>query len=132
MAKILIDGFAKLTPQQCFDISLAHVRKNGKPSVALYVDGGLKGCVYSGIGCAAAPFLTESARKTIVGSWYGVAAKASSAGEPGRINVDLIQDLQTCHDNAEMAARKRGGSFMAYFEEAMETLADQCKLEYKK
>lgn len=132
MSKILIDGFAKLTPQQCFDISLAHVRKNGKPSVKLSSDGSFYGCVYSGIGCAAAPFITKSARKTIAGSWWGVAAKASEVGEPGHSNVDLIQALQGCHDNAEMFARRRGGSFMAHFEEAMENLADQYKLEYKK
>lgn len=88
MMRNVIDGFENLTQQQLFDMAAAHVLKNGRPSM----DRGA--CSYMGIGCAAAPFLTEEARKKLAGSWRGLVGDGAI---PPHESI-FIQRLQNCHD----------------------------------
>ena len=87
----VIDGFEDLTPEQCIDMAVKHVLRNGRPSVD---KDGI--CCYFGIGCAAAPFLTPLARETLPGTWNHLVA----AGYVPANNRHTIADLQRCHDTA--------------------------------
>jgi hypothetical protein len=97
----LIEGFSLLTKQQIFDISAKHVLANGKPSVVLSDAGKYNGCVYTGIGCAAAPFILPEDREVARGSWYTVSNDADNKHEHL-----LIQEMQNCHDNASIAGER--------------------------
>jgi hypothetical protein len=99
----VIKGFESLSKQQMFDMSARHVLKNGRASYKALKDHEGREmssgtCVYSGIGCAAAPFLTPEARKKLIGRWedglvYGGLVPSYEAG--------FVQSLQDCHDNAK-------------------------------
>ena len=86
----VIKGFGRLTRQQVLEMSVAHVLKNGRPSMKW------GSCSYAGIGCGAAPFLTAEARDTLYGSW---GALVESCYVPSH-NRSLIQQLQHCHDTS--------------------------------
>lgn len=101
----LIDGFSSLTKQQMFDISAKHVLGNGKPGVLFDKDGRYNGCVYSGIGCAAAPFIHPDDRGIAYGGWYSVANTADNWHEQ-----HFIGELQRCHDNAANDCIVPGGT----------------------
>lgn len=85
----VIPGFESLTMQQMFDMAAKHVLKNGKASVD--PDGQ---CAYTGIGCAASPFLTKRARSLISGSWGALVRRSHVPSD----NRNFIQQLQNCHD----------------------------------
>ena len=93
---ITIDGFESLTKQQMFDMSAKHVLANGRRSTN---DGG---CVYSGIGCAAAPFIKleyrEDADRAEAGSSWPFLCSADFV--PGH-NSGLVTAMQKCHDSAD-------------------------------
>lgn len=110
----VIDGFENLTKQQLFDMAAAHVLKNGRPSMI----GGQ--CSYRGIGCAAAPFLTDSARKVLLGSWTGlVGDRRVPEHEKG-----FIQKLQDCHD-----AYAGAEQFITLYKRSMSSLAEELNLD---
>lgn len=132
-----IDGFEKLSRQELFDMSLAHVRKNGKPSLApLYEGSHSSVCVYSGIGCAAAPFLKPERREACdgLGSWDALVepevcgqttySETSLAVAPPHEQA-LIRQIQQCHDNTP-----RGSTFLPSFNQRMRELAQREGLVY--
>lgn len=91
----VIPGFESLTKQQIFDMAAKHVLKNGEPSVN---SGGY--CSYAGIGCAAAPFLTPTARERLVGSWGSLLSERGRGNDtvPYHEHI-LISQTQECHDS---------------------------------
>ena len=91
----VIEGFEQLTEEQCIDMSVRHVLKNGRPSM----DEKLGGCTYKGIGCGAAPFLTPKGRKTYRGLW----ANLVYYGDVPMHNDHVIIRLQQCHDRSASA-----------------------------
>jgi hypothetical protein len=103
----VIDGFEQLTPQQCFDMAARHVLANGRPSID---ESG--SCCYTGIGCAAAPFLTEEGKRQ---NW----AWGSMPGRPDT-NEDLIGAMQDAHDYADRAPDR----FVDDFKDRMRQLAE--------
>lgn len=117
MMRNVIEGFENLTKQQLFDMAAAHVLKNGRPSMI----GGA--CSYMGIGCAAAPFLTDSARKVLVGSWTGLVGDRKV---PEHEEI-LIQRLQDCHDG--FAGDKCHVQFITLYKRAMREVAKQFNLD---
>ena len=92
---LTIPNFESLTSQQIIDMSIAHVTKNGRPSVRINT------CCYAGIGCGAAPFLTKEGRAKAdmqsQPSWVHLVA----AGLVPEKHAQLIKALQKCHDEAE-------------------------------
>jgi len=112
----VIPGFESLTPQQCFDMSAKHVIKNGKACVSEYGN-----CVYSGIGCAAALFLTPSARirademANEGGSDWLTLAGGSFVPKK---NATLIRKIQNCHDLNKLEV-----PFVDFFRRDMRELA---------
>jgi len=112
----VIPGFESLTPQQCFDMSAKHVLKNGKACVSEQGN-----CVYSGIGCAAALFLTPEARSRAdemaneCGSdWLTLAGDSFVPKK----NATLIRKIQTCHDLNKLEV-----PFVDFFRRDMRELA---------
>ena len=95
---ITIEGFESLTKQQMFDMSAKYVLANGRRSTN---DGG---CIYSGIGCAAAPFIKpeyrEDADRAEAGSSWSFLCSADLV--PGH-NSGLVSAMQQCHDSAGSA-----------------------------
>lgn len=91
-----IEGFEQLTKQQMFDMSVEHISKTRKKSVK-EGEWGSSTCSYSGIGCAAAPFIRPELRESAEGnSWHVL----SRDGRVPLHNSDLVQELQDCHDAA--------------------------------
>lgn len=82
-----------MTAQEIFDISCAHLLRAGRPSI------GETGCVYSGTGCALAPFIPAGEN---VQAWDE--AGAIDDLPPDWLTPDmhehfsLMCDLQTAHD----------------------------------
>jgi hypothetical protein len=95
---LTIPGFESLSRQELFDISVAHIASTRKASLGTIPGESGDRCVYSGIGCAAAPFLREECREKAdtVGSW-GILTWEKYAPE---VNRDLVKELQNCHDAA--------------------------------
>lgn len=116
----VIPGFEKLSKQELFDMAAAHVLKNGEPAV-----NGQGSCTYKGIGCAAAPFLTEAARNALVGSWGGYAR----CGMLPAHERDFISEIQRCHDHwAGYQHELTGPAFIEKFKESMTELAKEFDL----
>lgn len=112
--RYVIDGFESLTPQQCFDIAAKHVLSTGVKCMTRD-----RVCTYTGVGCAAAPFLTEEGRNTIVGSWSTVVSR----WEQPDTNESIIQEVQICHDGS-----RDGPDFLQDFKKAMICVADNYSL----
>lgn len=96
---ITIPGFENLSRQEIFNISVRHVLANGKKSM------NDQQCVYSGIGCAAAPFIREEERQASDGRCSSMVggsnwANLRSGGYVPDHHVEFIQNLQQCHDNS--------------------------------
>lgn len=104
----VIDGFENLTAEQCIDMAVRHVLKNGKPS--MNSDGH---CVYSGIGCAAAPFLKPEVRDAFPASWGW--QRLIREGKVPTDNRATIAELQNCHDSAAHDALHTGKEFLPSF-----------------
>jgi hypothetical protein len=127
----LIAGFASMSKQQLFDMAAKHVLANGKPSVEVQSDGyGV--CCYSGIGCAAAPFIAPEWRNYSRGGWSHVAYEANCDHEKF-----FIKELQKCHDGAA-GASTRNHSTLQYtwienpdFIEDYKTAMRQVAADYK-
>ena len=115
----LIPGFDNLTRQQMFDISLAHIRSTRKKSK----EGA--NCVYTGSGCAAAPFI-EPENRAAMDDWDASAAWLGLIRGHGVSSheADFVTELQKCHDRAT------DDDFMYSYERRMERLARNCGLTY--
>lgn len=117
--RITIEGFEQLSKQQLFDMSLAHIRSTRKKSTQ-----GSK-CVYSGPGCAAAPFIRPEFRA------YADRRKGTTwdqLQEEGLVpshEYVFVNSLQLCHDNSP-----RDDDFMKEFNRGMERIASLNRLTY--
>lgn len=93
---ITIEGFEKLSKQQMFDMSVKHIAKTRKKSIK-GASPWTSTCSYSGIGCAAAPFIRPELRESAEwSSWRAL----SRDGRVPLHHEDLVQALQHCHDGA--------------------------------
>lgn len=125
---LTIEGFEKLSQQEIFDMSVAHIASTRKKSM----DGSQ--CVYSGSGCAAACFLKPECRERADSAEPTHATFAGSSGWYGlQINglvpvheADLVAWLQECHDDAPEEI------FMQQWKENMVDLAAMCGLSTEK
>ena len=122
---ITIPGFEKKSKQELFNMSLAHVRSTGQRS--LNPSGG---CCYSGIGCAASPFLLPEKRAAAdaiaaisCSDWGGLVEE----NVVPYINYEFVGQLQMCHDRDFPG----GGKFLTQYEARMEELARHHGLIYK-
>lgn len=126
---LTIEGFEKLTKQQLFDMSVAHIGQTRQKSVQIS-DGGSKGCVYSGSGCAAAPFLKPENREIadnvpgLLYTGWGMLVGVSMVPED---NSSLICSLQSCHDLAPS-----GQEFLEVWKTSMARVAVRYKLSTEK
>lgn len=114
---ITIKGFAQMAPQQVLEMSVRHVAANGKPSVN---ESGQ--CVYSGIGCAAAPFIQPAKRAGAeFKNWTGLASQHRIP----YIHALLVGRLQDAHDTAYHNTRPSGEYFLPeFFTRAREVALD--------
>ena len=124
MSITTIPGFAELSPQQAFDLSLAHLRTTRVQSMD--TDAGT--CSYGGTGCAAAPFLTADTREALIGTddntkcWH----RLRNAFDLPDTNANLIFEMQSVHDSAPSS-----GDFMEHIEYGYEGVAARYDLTYK-
>jgi hypothetical protein len=116
---ITIEGFEQLSKQQLFDMSLAHIRSTRKKSMQ-----GSK-CVYSGHGCAAAPFIRPEFR-AYADRRQGTTWEQLREGclVPSH-QYEFVRSLQLCHDNSP-----RDDNFMNEFNRGMERIASLNGLIY--
>ena len=125
MSYFTIPGFEKKSKQELFNMSLAHVRSTGQRS--LNPSGG---CCYSGIGCAASPFLLPEKRAeadaiadTSSSDWDGLRDQNVVPYK----NYKFVSQLQDCHDRAYPTE----GEFLPQYEAKMKGVARQHGLIYK-
>lgn len=117
MARNVIPGFSKLTPAQVIRMALFHILKTKKQC---RINNKMEeACSYAGSGCAAAPFLTKSARTTLAASWGGLVSNGKVPPE----NAELIQKIQQCHDTYHEAHADLGLDFVGYFVGGMRAIA---------
>lgn len=131
---ITIPGFEQMSQQQLFDTSVAHVAKTRTRSVRTSRDPlGLSGskpvCVYSGCGCAAAPFLLESERDNAdgLGGWTSLVNRQVVPLH----EADFVRELQRAHD---LGADVKNSDpnyepFMVGWKRRMYNIADIFKLD---
>lgn len=129
MSYLTIPGFEKLSKQEMFDMSLAHIRKTGVKSV------GERFCTYSGTGCAAAPFLRDEGKEQCdkIGSWDTLSRPQTQGtiSSPARSQlvpdheVWFIKAMQICHDGTHETR-----DFLPQFENSMKELAKREGLIY--
>lgn len=97
-----IPGLEEKTEQQILEMSVAHVLRMGRKSLrnkaASLVEDGFV-CCYSGIGCAARPFLREECLSAAdkIGAWNNLVGAHCAPQK----HQKLIQQLQSCHDGAD-------------------------------
>lgn len=120
------DGSPSMTEQDVFNMSARHILKTGVPS-----KNANGGCIYSGSGCGASPFLKKGWRTDADGlvtstgaSWYRLA----DTGRVSKNHGKLISLLQGCHDGAARQNRNINTSFMELWKFAMIELADKYNL----
>ncbi len=123
--------------QRLFDISLNHIRAQGRPAFYYGICRYKVDSVYTpgnSLGCGAAPFIEDYSPEMEGMSWGQLCLSF-----PGALNPDAIVEsgfvgmLQKCHDeNAVLDNRSRVlGTFMANFEMSMANVARLCLLAYK-
>lgn len=110
--------------QQLLNRSVAHIRKQGKPSLA--DDGRL--CLYrnpDGRGCGAAPFITQYDPKMEKTYWWKVTRNWSAALDRDAVeHADFVEDvLQNSHDEAASRA-KDDSDFLKEYEREVERNID--------
>ena len=113
--------------QSMFDTALAHIRKQGKPSIDGF------SCVYKsddGSSCAFAPFITsyhpEMEGKTCISLLDDFPASLNPICHdvPGK----FLDTLQICHDVP--SDEYESGNFLSQYESHMSNLADEYELDY--
>jgi hypothetical protein len=112
----VIPGFKEMSKQQLFDMSARHILTTRQKSM---ISGGAK-CIYSGLGCAAAPFLLPEVRKSAdnrTGTTWRALADIHHVVPYHE--VDFIAELQHCHDCADQ------DYFMTHWESSTRRLANK-------
>jgi hypothetical protein len=118
---ITIPELPSMTPQEVFDKAARHVLANGEPSVDP-----TGSCVYSGIGCAAAPFIKPEFREEAAGSWYSLHLPSQGKWEHSHrpdAHVELIGHLQGAHDHSANLP-----AFISEFKKEMVKVAERYSL----
>jgi len=92
---VTIPNLTSLSKQELFDMSARHIIAQGKQS-ARYNEG-TGSCVYSGSGCAAAPFILPEMRAMAdgFGAWRVLVREELAPSH----EATFIRELQACHDN---------------------------------
>ena len=93
MKYITIPGFEKLSKQELFDMSAAHICSTRQKSY-----GSVVGCSYAGSGCAAAPFIRPEHRQRA--DKYGTWARQVDLLLAPDHETSFVLALQCCHDFA--------------------------------
>lgn len=120
---ITIPGFESLTKQQMFDMAANHIGTTKQASRRVTAGGQNGGCVYSGTGCNAAPFILPEYRLLAdekYGSWRAV---VHSGAAPDH-ECGFVHDLQQAHDGP--LPRKE---FRPQYLQNMRTLGESHKLD---
>lgn len=120
---LTIEGFDQLSKQELFDMSVAHVGQTRTKSTTI------KGCAYSGTGCAAAPFLKPENR-TVADNMLMMGTSWLSLVEMEKVPRHehlFVVRLQACHDGSP-----EGDSFMHMWTFSMRQLAEQHGLSTEK
>lgn len=94
---LTIDGFESMTRQELYDMSARHILSTGVRSARP----GDSGCVYSGTGCAAAPFLRPECREKADKADHGISTGWCTLAHVGFVPAheeNLISKLQQAHD----------------------------------
>ena len=127
---ITIEGFEKLSKQELFDMSVAHIAKTRQKSMkTVVISGGVgsyKCCSYAGSGCAAACFIKPEYREMAGGLSNGDTAGWYTVLEAGRAPAheeSLISGMQGAHDDA-----RDGYAFLSEWKENMRWVAEQHSL----
>lgn len=134
--------------QDLFDESLAHIRRQGRPSVGPNTDENRTSdsyiCRYRGdgdMGCAAAPFILNYRKGMEGNGWCSVvdnyAASEGSLDPRAVIEQDFVRELQAAHDRSGLDYKPDGepivtepGEFMRKYEYSMKGLAAKYELTY--
>lgn len=107
--------------QYLFDKSLAHIRKQGGPSI----DADSKTCMYRNgtLKCAAGPFIKTYSAKMERKDWTTLVDIGFRSELDARAfkHASFVGDLQRCHDEAAFWCD--GDLFMSKYEDAMRNLA---------
>lgn len=108
-----IPGLSKMTKQEIFDMSARHILSTGKKSYDIVS----KGCVYSGSGCAASPFIRQQYLDEAdeIGLWELLV----NSNKVSKHHIDFIGQLQETHDEI----REPDCRFMSAWKENMKLLA---------
>lgn len=113
--KCTIKGFEKLTKQQMFDMTAAHILSTGIKSE------NANGCQYAGSGCAASVFIKPELREACdaVGYWGDLVSlnRAKMMMTAPAHEKNFVSQLQTAHDTASPE------NFLADWKAKMLTLA---------
>lgn len=130
---------SKTTQQELFDISLQHIRKQGKPSVNIrHRDLGRPeiSCVYrseDGCGCAAAPFIVDYTPTLENNSISNLAGSRPQHVDPRALaNIELVTQLQQAHDNTAIdeISATISDVFLEDYEHRMKWIAEKYGLTY--
>jgi len=113
--------------QSMFDTALAHIRKQGKPSIDGF------SCAYKsddGSSCAFAPFITSYHPEMEGRPASGLLEEFPASLNPICQDVpeDFLDSIQECHDYP--ADEYESGNFLSEYESHMSNLADECELDY--
>jgi hypothetical protein len=121
MSYLTINGFSKLSKQQIFDTSVAHVLKNGRPSMEGRV------CKYGGIGCGMAPFLKEGKADVADSAQdrYGASGwnELAARNRVPQKHKSFAVELQEAHDNAGLKATEEQTDFRTDYRARVYALA---------
>jgi len=127
MNPVTIPALHTLSKQELFDMSARHILSTGKPSLEkLSVDSALYRCVYSGSGCAAAPFIREEERMWVnpIGAWAALVQRGKVDANVSYGANEFISQLQKCHDRNAFGKEQGGASasFLINWEQDMRLL----------
>lgn len=113
--------------QSMFDTALAHIRKQGKPSMNGY------SCAYKaddGSSCAFAPFITTYHPEMEGKTSLDLLMKFPDSLNPICQDVpeNFLDSIQECHDYP--SDDYESGNFLSEYESHMSYLADEYELDY--
>lgn len=120
MSYMTIDGFENLTPQQCFDMTVDHLFKTKRKSIRQ--DSNSQACLYTGSGCAAAPFLAKETIEDVDNSTWDLLVRD---GIVPSTHEYLIYSLQQCHD---LTTATEGREFLMELTDSLMNTADRFHL----
>lgn len=122
---ITIPSFEDMTYQQLFDAAAEHIASTRAKSSKNQTEGqrNAQGCIYSGSGCAASPFILDGYREQAdeIGNWESL---ENEELVPVCQNNAFVSRLQSCHDLSPY-----GSGFMNEWKAKMLVLAGAFDLD---